>query len=1483
MAQGFDNINEYKGISIRLASPNDIRDWSFGEVKRAETINYRTYRAEKEGLFCQKIFGPERDYECFCGKYKGIRYKNIICDRCGVKVTTASVRRQRMGHINLAEPVVHIWFFRNVPSRLGHLLDIPTKDLNAVIYYQRYIVTDPGETPLKHKEILTEDELAKRRSEYGNEFKAGIGARAIRDLLRQIDLEALSFELREQLRNTKSKTTRESLGKRITIVESLLRSANKPEWMVLDVIPVIPPDLRPLVPLDSGTFATSDLNDLYRRVISRNNRLKKLFELNAPSVIVRNEMRMLQQSVDALFDNSSLRRPVQGSSGRPLKSLADMISGKQGRFRENLLGKRVDYSARSVIVVGPHLKLAQVGLPKKIALELFQPFIINKLRERGYADTLKNAKRIIERRDEEVWDILEEVTKGHPVLLNRAPTLHRMGIQAFLPVLIEGEAIQLHPLVCGGYNADFDGDQMAVHLPLSIEAQIEAEFMMLSTENILSPRNGRPIITADQDIVLGCYFLTWMDSDVDPDTVKHNFASFHEALYAFETGHIRLHQPINLRLGKKAKVIGPSGKRERSRNGIFMTSVGRLIFNDILPEGMSFYNYTMDKKGLRQVIDDCYRQLGRTDTVTLLDNIKSTGFHYATKSGMSFAVSFLTVPPEKQKIIGEAEKKIQELYRSWRRGMITSGERYNKVIDIWNETIDRVTAALTEQLKKVYIQSDGNPFLNPVYVMANSGARGSMSQVRQLAGMRGLMARPSGEIIETPIRASFTEGLGVFEYFSSTHGARKGLADTALKTAESGYLTRRLVEVSQDSVITIEDCQTRNGITKEAVFRGEEKIVSLADNIIGRVARDNIVDPITDEVVLSENDLITPEKAAQLEEMNINRIRVRSPLTCDAPHGLCAKCYGADLSMGKMVELGTAVGIIAAQSIGEPGTQLTMRTFHIGGTAALERRDPTVRARRPGKVKFEDIEFVELTEKNAEALKTTYEKGDKGVVVSRKGAIVILDERDREIDRFVVPPASHLKVDDGEKIRARQPLFSRVLHITPILTERNGTVRFVDLVADDTVAVEKDPRTGQASIRVIEHRGERSPQLEIMSAIKVKKAGALVNLNAHIISRNDYRYVENEGEMAIVDEKGTELERFTVPAGFRLSVQEGSTFLNAEHISLPDPSLKNLPADERLKAMLEMKIHEAGIVAYQPVFAYNLPEKSVVSVAPFEDVIRGMEIAKIPREMSGTQDITGGLPRVQELFEARTPKDKAEIAEVSGTVEVGELKNKKREITIRADGGPNLDRTYRVPQGRRLMVQTGDHVEAGDPLTEGPLDPKDLLRVSGPERLQRYLVEEIQNVYRSQNVQIDDKHIEIIIRQMFSKVLVTSSGDTELLPNQEVPKSKIARINAEAAAEGRHTATFSPILKGIMKQGVQAESFISAASFQETSKVLTDAAISGRFDPLRGLKENVIVGHIIPAGTGFEKVYMGTVKQDQGAIDDLFDSDDEVDVLDSEL
>ncbi|MFA4986412.1 MAG: DNA-directed RNA polymerase subunit beta', partial [Candidatus Brocadiia bacterium] len=1285
MPQALESINEYKGISIRLASPNDIRDWSYGEVKRAETINYRTYRAEKEGLFCQKIFGPERDYECYCGKYKGIRYKNIICDRCGVKLTTASERRKRMGHINLAEPVVHLWFFKNVPSRLGHLLDLGQRELHSVVYYQRYLITDPGDTPLYVGQVVSEDEYQNLRKQHGSAFKAGMGARAVRELLRQLDLETLSFQLREELRNSRAKTKRDSLVKRIQIADSLLKSNNKPEWMILDVVPVIPPDLRPLVPLDSGTFATSDLNDLYRRVISRNNRLKKLFELNAPSVIVRNEMRMLQQAVDALFDNSSLRRPVQGSSGRPLKSLADMISGKQGRFRENLLGKRVDYSARSVIVVGPHLKLHQTGLPKKIALELFQPYIINKLRERGLADTLKNAKRIIERRDEEVWDILEEVTRNHPVLLNRAPTLHRMGIQAFFPILIEGEAIQLHPLVCTGYNADFDGDQMAVHLPLSLEAQIEAEFIMLSTENILSPAHGRPIISPDQDIVLGCWFLTWMDDSPRGGEAKRTFSDLHEALYAYESKFIRLHEPIKIMIGKKRRVVSAGGRRERSQKGVYVTSIGRLIFNDILPDGMHFYNVTMDKKAIRGVIDDCYRQFGRTATVGLLDKVKYTGFHYATLSGMSFALGYMTVPPEKEKIIKESEKRIAELQRSWKRGMITAGERYNKTIDVWNETVERVTKALEEQLKRVTYDESGTPFLNPIYVMANSGARGSMSQVRQLAGMRGLMAKPSGEIIETPIRASFFEGLSVFEYFSSTHGARKGLADTALKTADSGYLTRRLVEVAQDVVLTMDDCGTRNGITKEAVYRGEEKIVSLAENVVGRVARDNIVDPVTDSVVVRENQLITQEIANQLEEMNITRIRIRSPLTCEAPYGICAKCYGADLSSGNLVELGTAAGIIAAQSIGEPGTQLTMRTFHIGGTAALARRDPIVRARRPGHIKFEELELVPLTKENADSLKTAFEEGDKYIVVNRRGAILMLDEKGREIERYPVPTASHVKVDDGQNVPMRTALFSRNIHATPILTERAGYVRFLDFIVEETILVDKDPRTGQVSIRVVEHRGERQPQIEIIQAIRVKSEGYLVNVDAETKERGDYRYVEAEGQMNIVDKRGKVIEKIRVPAGFRLSVREGSKPENAGLISQPSPELDSLPAEERLKRMLELSLSDAGIVAYQPSIVYNMPEKSVISVPPYDPVTRGMEIAKTPREVSGTQDITGGLPRVQELFEARTPKDKAEIAEISGTVEVGELKNKKREIYIHAEGGTHLDRTYRVPQGRRLL------------------------------------------------------------------------------------------------------------------------------------------------------------------------------------------------------
>jgi DNA-directed RNA polymerase subunit beta' len=1336
--QAYDYVNDFSAVSIQLASPNDIRSWSYGEVKKPETINYRTYRPEKDGLFCERIFGPERDWECACGKYRGIKYKDIICDRCGVKITHSKVRRARMGHINLAAPVVHIWFFRAMPSRLGNLLGVKTTGLQQVVYFQRYVVTDPGDTSLKPSELLTEEQYRNARERFGDSFKAGMGAEACRDLLKGLDLAKLSVELRELLATSKSKQKTETYIKRLRVIEAFLKSPNSPEWMVMDVIPVIPPDLRPLVPLESGNFATSDLNDLYRRVINRNNRLKKLLDLNAPGVIIRNEKRMLQQAVDALFDNGRCKRAVLGAGNRPLKSLTDMIKGKQGRFRENLLGKRVDYSARSVIVVGPELELNQCGLPKKIALELFQPFIIRRLKEKGYADTIKSAKKILERKDEEVWDVLEEVIQGHPVMLNRAPTLHRMGIQAFYPVLVEGDAIVIHPLVCAGFNADFDGDQMAVHLPLSMEAQVEASLLMISTNNIFSPAHGNPVITPDMDIVLGCAFIT-TPAKKDPRAGKV-FASQQEVFLALDEKKVNLRTPIRLRLPAHIRVKGDAGY-ETSPNRIYETTVGRVVFNDILPEGMDFYNFITSKKALNRVVADCHARLGRVATIALLDRMKRLGFHYATVSGLSFSAEDLLTPPGKGKLINAAEKQVEKIQKNWQEGHITEGERHHQIVDIWMQVRDRVWDELMQTLRYAE-RSDEPTYVNPIYLMAQSGARGSMQQVGQLAGMRGLMAKPSGKLIETPIKASFREGLRVHEYFSSTHGARKGLADTALKTANSGYLTRKLVEVAQDVVITKQDCGTTQGLSKGAVYRGDNIEIAFADAIRGRVARTSVVSLLTDEVIVKENELITPQIAEKIEQTlgQDGKIRVRSPLTCESEFGICAACYGMDLSSGNRVEEGTAVGVIAAQSVGEPGTQLTMRTFHIGGIGITRTERNEVKSKASGTIRFRNLTVV------------TNEEGEL-VVLRRRGEIVIEDEKGREIEKHSVPAGAVLKKKEGEKVTPTTSLATWDPFMVPILTEVAGIIRFEDIIEDVTMRREVDKGTGFERKVIIEHRGDNHPQI----------------------------------------------------------VVEGA-----------DGAIQGL---------------------------YSIPEKAHVEVDEGDKVAAGALLAKTPREMGGSQDITGGLSRVTELFEARRPKDPAVMAEVDGVVELGERKRGKRTVVVRADSGKEYE--HLVPQGKHLLVHRGDHVHAGDRLVDGSLIPHDILAISGEEKLQTYLLTEVQSVYRSQNVRIDDKHIEILIRQMLRKVRVDDPGDSGLLTTDVISKNEIRRLNAEVEQKGGKPATFSPQLLGIARASLQSDSFVAAASFQETTKVLTEAAIAGRRDELRGLKENVILGHIIPAGVGF--------------------------------
>jgi len=1403
----YDRINDFTAVRISLASPNDIRAWSFGEVKKPETINYRTYRAERDGLFCERIFGPERDWECFCGKFKGTKHKGMICDRCGVKVTHSRVRRKRMGHINLAAPVVHIWFFKAMPSRLGTMLDMKTADLEKIVYFQDYVVVDPGASKLECKQLLTEEEFRRAQDEYGDTgFRAMMGAEAVRELLGQLKLDELSAQLYDALRKTNSKQKIKDLSKRLKLVESLRQSNNEPQWMVLEVIPVIPPDLRPLVLLDSGNFASSDLNDLYRRIINRNNRLKKLIDLNAPEVIIRNEKRMLQQAVDALFDNGRCRRPVLGSSNRPLKSLTDMIKGKQGRFRENLLGKRVDYSARSVVVVGPELRLHQCGLPKKIALELYQPFIIRKLRERGLVDTIKSAKKMLERREQPIWDVLEEVIYQHPVLLNRAPTLHRMGIQAFEPVLVEGNAIKIHPLVCKGFNADFDGDQMAVHLPLSIEAQAEAHVLMMSTNNIFSPANGAPIMSPSQDVVMGIYYLT-CDHGQEPGAREAGherpFVSIAEALLAHDRKQIGMHTPIRVRVARERVISGAQkGPEPVPASRTIVTTVGRCIFNDMLPARMAFYNYPLSQKGASRVIADCHAELGRAETIDLLDRIKEIGFRWSTLAGLSFALTDLRVPETKPKILDAAQRLVDRIEKNYQNGVITPMERHNQLIDVWVHARERVTAEMMETLKNDWRQDDGTetkphdrvgkPYLNPIYLMTDSGARGSVDQIRQLAGMRALMAKPSGEIIEAPIKANFREGLSVLEYFSSTHGARKGLADTALKTADSGYLTRKLADVAQNVIVNELDCGTIEGITKSTVYKGEEVDVKLSQSIIGRVARDTIRDPRSDEVIIRENELVSLEIAQRLEAkpeqggLGLESIRVRSPLTCESKLGVCARCYGADLSTGKLVEEGLAVGIIAAQSIGEPGTQLTMRTFHTGGVASRAVVENQITNGHAGVLVYHNLNAVEM--KDPETGKGFYR------VLKRNGEIGLNDDKGRELERYKVPYGAAVLFGDGAKVDARQVIVQWDAHFTPMLAEAAGFVRFQDIVEGETVRPEQEGRSESKWI-VIEHKGDKHPRI------------------------------------IVEDSEGKILDFHHLPAKARIEVREG------------------------------------------------------------DQVIPGTLLARQPREISGTQDITGGLPRVTEIFEARKPKEPATMAEISGVVELHTDKRRgKMTIVVRSESG--MEKEHHVQQDKHLLVHAGDFVAAGTPLCEGPLIPHDILRINGEEDLERYLLKEIQAVYRQQNVTINDKHIEIILSQMLRKVKLEGEGDSAFQPNEVVDKFRfreenerlgkcvkisdagdtefsvgqivskedfVARneaVEAEggAPAKGRkpRPASAKTLLLGITKASLQSESFISAASFQETTKVLTQAALAGQIDRLVGLKENVILGRLIPAGTGFK-------------------------------
>ncbi len=1301
----------FDSVTIRLASPEVIHSWSRGEVKKPETINYRTLKPEKDGLFCERIFGPTKDWECNCGKYKRIKYKGIVCDRCGVEVTRSSVRREWMGHIELAAPVTHIWFFKAIPSRLGTMLDMNLRDLERVIYYEEYIVIDPGDTPLKKKELLNEERYQECVKKFGHSFEAAMGAEAVRQLLREQDLDKVVEKVKREMKSAKGEQAQKKLVKTLRIVDAFRKSANRPDWMVLSCVPVIPPDLRPLVPLDGGRFATSDLNDLYRRVINRNNRLKKLIELKAPDVIVRNEKRMLQEAVDALFDNGRHGRPVLGPGNRPLKSLADMLKGKQGRFRQNLLGKRVDYSGRSVIVIGPELKLNQCGLPKKMALELFEPFIIKKLRERGFVHTIKSAKRMVERARLEVWDILEEVIRDHPVLLNRAPTLHRLGIQAFEPVLIEGKAIKIHPLVCTAFNADFDGDQMAVHVPLSIEAQIEARLLMLATNNLFSPANGQPVVSPTQDIVLGCHYLT--REKTEAQGTGWLFSSREEALCAYEDGAVDLHAKVKIREG----------------NQRIETTIGRIQFNAFLPEGMPFVNEVMDKNALSDCVEKVYKQQGHARTIQLLDDLKQLGFEMATRGGLSISVDNLQIPKEKEQIIREARTEVAEVESQYKKGLITDGERYNKVIDIWTHATDKVSDLIFKEM---------DPF-NPVFMMADSGARGSKQQIRQLSGMRGLMAKPSGEIIESPITANFREGLTVLEYFISTHGARKGLADTALKTADSGYLTRRLVDVAQDVSINEIDCGTLNGILMGAIIEGDDVVVPLKERIIGRVALDNIADIISDSIIVEAGQEVTGEVGDKIEQAGIEKIRIRSVLTCESKKGVCALCYGRDLATGKIVDLGEAVGIIAAQSIGEPGTQLTMRTFHIGGTAFRVVEISNIKAKNKGFLKFHNIRSVQ--------------KGKEIVVLNRNGQISINDESGRELERCTAPAGALLKHGDGEKVSKDEIFIRWDPYTVPILTEGSGKVRYEDLKEGVTMRTDVDPATGLPDRIVIEHRGEFHPQLVLL---------------------------DNQGEVMAI---------YPIPAGAHVVVKDG----------------------QRVEA--------------------------------------GDLLAKTPRVVTKTKDITGGLPRVAELFEARRPKDPAIISEIDGVVEFGESKKGQRRVIVKSPTG--MKREYLVPHGKHLNVYKGDWVTAGQPLIDGPVVPQDILRIGGDKKLQEYLVNEIQEVYRLQGVRINDKHIEVIVRQMLRKIRIDDSGDTEFLVGAQVDKWRFQEENERVMKRGGKPASATQLLLGITKASLSTESFISAASFQETTRVLTEAATSGKRDTLQGLKENVIMGHLVPVGTGF--------------------------------
>ncbi len=1343
---GWETKSRFDTASISLASPETIRSWSFGEVKNPETINYRTFNPEKGGLFCERIFGPTKDWECSCGKFKRIKHKGVICDRCGVEITQARVRRERMGHIELAVPVSHIWFFKCTPSRMGLVLDMTSRSLERVLYYEDYIVIDPGDTPLQEKQLLSEIEFREAQEKYGETaFEAKMGAEAIRDLMGHIKLAELLQELDAELAQTRSKQTRKKLTKRMKVIDGLLQSGARPEWMILEVLPVIPPDLRPLVPLEGGRFATSDLNDLYRRVINRNNRLRNLLQLKTPDVIIRNEKRMLQEAVDALFDNGRHGRAVTGAGNRPLKSLSDMLKGKQGRFRQNLLGKRVDYSGRSVIVVGPDLDMRQCGLPKKMALVLFEPFIIRRLKEKGIVHTVRSAKKMIERADDVVWDILEEVTRGHTVMLNRAPTLHRLSIQAFEPVLIEGEAIRIHPLVCTAYNADFDGDQMAVHVPLSVEAQLESRLLMLAPNNIFSPSSGKPITTPSQDIALGCYYMT-MESQQDKirqlkkkaggDEVEHLpiLASIDEVHTAFDEGALKLHSRIRFRNPdyQRETLYGSAGK------SVITTTVGRVFFNEIWPECMGFINQKVTKKNLENLIRQCYLRAGHDETVQVLDRLKNAGFEFATLGGISIGLTDMIIPPEKQKIIADSREQIAAVDAQYRKGVITDGERYNKIIDIWTHSTEEIAHVMFSVME--YNENKETP--NPIYMMVDSGARGSRQQIRQLAGMRGLMAKPSGEIIERPILSNFREGLSVLEYFISTHGARKGLADTALKTAESGYLTRKMVDVAQDIIVVEQDCNTLNGIQMKAIYEGDEELVPLANRITGRTSVDDVYDPRTREIIVAAGQEIDARAAEAIMAADIRMVKIRSVLTCESSRGCCAKCYGRNMATGEPISLGSAVGIIAAQSIGEPGTQLTMRTFHIGGTASSVFKQPQIIAKHDGYVRYQDMRTVQVADGSF-------------VVLNKNSTLGVYDDEGRELDHYTIVLGAVISVPDGGKVKKGTSFVRWDPYNVPILSEQDGQIKFRDFIEDVTFRRETDEATGLEGTVVMEHKEDLHPQ-----------------------------------------------------------------------ILLVRPGTKE-------------------ILNY-----YSIPSGAVVVVKEGEKVVAGAMLAKTPRQVSRTKDITGGLPRVAELFEARRPKDAAEISKIEGMVEFAGSVRGKRRVLVR-DPITQLEEEHLIPMGKHVVVFQGDRVQKGQQLTEGPVVPQEVLEICGPQELQEYLVNEVQEVYRLQGVEISDKHVEVIVRQMLRKVRITDPGDTDFLWGEQVERYYFHEKNQQAMAEGKRPAEASPVLLGITKASLETESFISAASFQDTTRVLTDAATLGRVDQLMGFKENVIMGHLIPAGTGF--------------------------------